>query len=243
MTPTPVGMRCPECSSQRTKVTTGTVSMGRSVAMPATYALIALNVIVFLIEVAGGTSLSNGGGRITVDYGLYSGLVGNDPYRIVTSGFLHAGLLHLAFNMYALFILGRLLESAIGAPRFVAIYFASLFAGSLGVILLEPNTLTVGASGAIFGLFAAAFVIARGRGLDQVASQLGFLIIINLVFTLSIPGIAIGAHLFGAIAGAICGLAIFAGDRENLGPRRVPVELALITAVGVIAAVASLALA
>ena len=145
--------------------------------------------------------------------------------------------------MYALYILGRLLETAFGSVRFVAMYAASLLAGSLGVILLEPNSFAVGASGAIFGLFTAALVIARGRRLDAIAAQLGFLLVINFVFTFTYPGIAIGAHLFGAGAGVLCGLLILAGDREILGPNRVPIEVAAMSLLGIVAAVASLALA
>lgn len=244
MTPTPVGMRCPECASQKTKVTRGTASFGRSAAMPATYTLIALNVIAFLLELAGGGgSLTSGRGEVIFNFGLFSGFVGDEPYRILTSGFLHAGIIHLGFNMFALFILGQLLEPSIGWPRFVAIYFVSLLAGSLGVIVLEPDALAVGASGAVFGLFAAAFVIARGRGFNEAASQLGFLIVINLVFTFSIPGISIGAHLFGAAGGALCALAVLAGDRRMLGPNRLPIELLAIVALGVVAVAGCLAFA
>ena len=109
-------------------------------------------------------------------------------WRIVTSGFLHAGFLHIAINMFALFILGTLLEPGIGTPRFLAVYFVSLLAGSFGALLLDPNETTVGASGAIFGLMSAAFIIARHRGLEQLASQIGFYVIINLVFTFGVPG-------------------------------------------------------
>ncbi len=244
MTPTPVGMRCPECSKQRTKVTTGTASMGRSQVLPATYALIGINVLVFIGEIISGASVGSGsGGTAIPDYGLFKGYVADDPYRLLTSGFLHAGLPHLIFNMFALFILGRLLEPAIGSARFVAIYFAALFAGSLGVIILEPDTLAVGASGAVFGLFAAAWVVARGRGFDEAAAQLGFLIIINLLFTFGVPGIAIGAHLFGALCGGVCGIAVVAGDRNVFGPRRKAAELALIVGLGLIAVVLALAIA
>jgi membrane associated rhomboid family serine protease len=164
-------------------------------------------------------------------------------YRIVTGCFLHAGPLHLLFNMFALYILGTFLEPSLGAGRFTALYVASMLAGSLGVVALEPDTRAVGASGAVFGLFAGAFVIARGRGLEQIASQLGFLIVINLVFTFSIPGISIGAHVFGAAAGAFCALLILAGDRGRLGPNRMVAEIGAMLALGVVSAVATVAIA
>ena len=92
--------------------------------------------------------------------------------------------------MFALYFLGILLEPAIGTARFVGIYVVSVLGGSFGALLLDPNKLTVGASGGIFGLMAAAFLIARNRGLDELASQIGFFVIINLVFTFSVPNIS-----------------------------------------------------
>jgi membrane associated rhomboid family serine protease len=244
MTTTSVGMRCPECARERTKVRTGTAAFGRAGATPATAVLIVINVIVFLIELGAGSGGLNGGGNVIANFSVFAPKIADGEwYRLLTGGFLHAGLLHIAFNMYALYILGQLLEPALGATRFIAMYFAALFAGSLGVILLEPHTPAVGASGAIFGLFAAAFVIARGRRLEAIAAQLGVLLLINLALTFGIPGIAIGAHLFGAGAGVLCGLLILAGDREILGANRVPVEVAAMTSLGVAAAVAGVALA
>jgi membrane associated rhomboid family serine protease len=131
----------------------------------------------------------------------------------------------------------------IGTPRFLAIYFAGLLAGSLGAVALEPDTQAVGASGAVFGLFAAAFVIARWRGLEQIASQLGFILLINFAFTFSFPGISIGAHLFGAAGGAVCAALVVAGDRGAFGPRRVAVELAAISALALAAAAAAVLIA
>jgi membrane associated rhomboid family serine protease len=244
MTATPVGMRCPECAKQRTRVTSGTAAFGRAGAMPVTWALIGINVAVFLVEIGAGSGGLNGSGSVIDNFGVFGPAIANgDWYRVLTGAFLHAGILHIAFNMYALYILGTLLEPALGSVRFTAMYFASLFAGSLGVILLSHDTNSVGASGAIFGLFAAAFVIARGRRLEAIAAQLGVLLLVNLALTFGIPHIAIGAHLFGAAAGALCGLLVLAGDREILGRNRVPVEAAAMLLLGAAAAVASVALA
>jgi len=247
MTPTPVGMRCPECASQRTKVVrnpTGTPSQFS--AYPATVILIAINVVAFLAEIGSGSGgLSNAGGSVYTHYSLLgAGVSEGEWYRLVTGGFLHAGLLHIGFNMFALYIVGRVLEPAIGTPRFLALYFASLLAGSFGALLLTgPFEPTIGASGAIFGLFAATGILARGRGMNTLANEIGFLIVINLLFTFSIPHISIGGHLGGLVGGAICALAIIAGDRGKLGPQRQPVELLVMLAVAVVSVVGALAAA
>jgi membrane associated rhomboid family serine protease len=247
MTPTPVGMRCPECSRQRTKVVQnagGTPSQFS--AFPATAVLIAINVIVFLAEIgAGSGGLSSASGSVYRNfYLLGAGVSEGEWYRLVTGGFLHAGFMHILFNMFALFVVGRVLEPAIGTPRFVALYFASLLAGSFGALLLtNPFEPTVGASGAIFGLFAATAILARGRGMNTLASEIGFLIVINLVFTFSIPGISIGGHLGGLVGGAICALAIVAGDRGKLGSQRLPAEMLVMLAVAVVSVVGALAVA
>jgi len=246
MTPTPVGMRCPECSQQRTKVVRNpTGTPGQASAFPATIVLIAINVIVYLIEIAsGGGGLNNPSGRIIEDFGLYGPFVHEgEIYRLVTSGFLHANLFHIGFNMLLLFFLGRLLEPALGTWRFLVLYFASLLAGSLGALILEPNSLGIGASGAIFGLAGATFVIARGRGMEALAGQIGFLIVFNLIFSFSARNISIGAHVGGLIGGVICALAIVAGEKGMLGPNRRALEIAAMIAVGVVAFVASLAVA
>jgi membrane associated rhomboid family serine protease len=233
-------MRCPECAGQTTPVRRAPAGLGR-VRMPATYALIAINVVVFLIEIAGGSGGLTVGGSVITHAGLRGPEVaGGDWWRIVTSGFLHASIFHILFNMFALYILGSLLEPGIGTVRFLAVYFVSLLAGSLGVLLLTPNELSVGASGAIFGLFSAAFLIARRRGLEQLAAQLGFYIAINLVFTFAVPHISIGAHLGGLIGGGLAAIVILASEHR---PRGQILEAAGMLALGVIAVVGALAVA
>jgi membrane associated rhomboid family serine protease len=244
MTPTPVGMRCPECAKERTRVTRGAVAPGRYDA-PATYVLIALNVAAYLAEIAGGGGgFSPGRSSVIVDFGLYGPFVADGEwYRLLTSGFLHASLIHIGFNMFALYFLGRLLEPGIGTPRFVALYLASLFAGSFGALLLEPDSLTIGASGAVFGIFGATFVIARHRRVDNLAASVGVVLLLNLAITFGNPEISIGAHLGGLAAGLLCGLVIVAGERGMLGPRRLPLELAPMAMIAVLAIVASIAIA
>jgi len=247
MTPTPVGMRCPECASQRTRVVrnpTGTPSGFE--AFPATYVLIAINVIVFLVEIAQGAGglFNEQNSRFVFDYGLYGPSVAEGEwYRLVTAGFLHANFIHIGFNMLLLFFLGRLLEPALGTPRFLALYFASLLAGSFGALVLEPNSFGIGASGAIFGLAGATFVIARGRGMDALAGQIGFLIIFNLIFSFTSRHVSVGAHLGGLIGGVICALAIVAGEKGMFGRNHRAMEIAAMVAVAVVAVVGSLVVA
>jgi membrane associated rhomboid family serine protease len=245
MTPTPVGMRCPECAHQRTEVRRGQAALEPS-GYTGTIVLIALNVAAYLAEIATGTGgLSGTSGTVIEKFALQGNAVADGEwYRLLTGGFLHAGLLHIGFNMFALFILGRLLEPAIGTPRFVALYFASLFAGSFGAIALtNPSEPTVGASGAIFGLFAAAFVIARGRGLNQLASELGVILLLNLGFTFAAPGISIGGHLGGIVGGLICSIFIIAGERGNLGPNPQAAEILGMVAIAVFSIAAAITVA
>jgi len=246
MTPTPVGMRCPECASQRTKVVrnpTGTPGAG---ATPATFALIAINVVVFLIELAGGAGgLSVGtGSTVFRDFALFGpSIAEGEWYRLVTCGFLHVSIIHIGFNMFLLLILGRLLEPALGTPRFLVLYFASLLAGSLGALVLDPNAVTVGASGAVFGLAGAVFVIARGRGMDQLAREIGFLIVFNLVWSFVGSNISVGGHVGGLVGGTICALAIVAGEQGLLGRNRQPLEIAAMVAVAAVSVAGALAVA
>jgi membrane associated rhomboid family serine protease len=247
MTPTPVGMRCPECARQRTRVVRNPAGTpgGRLGAFPATAVLIGINVIVYLVEIAGGSGgLDSPSGKILVDLGLYGPFVNEGEwYRLVTSGFLHASLIHIGFNMLLLFLLGRLLEPALGTTRFAALYFAALLAGSFGALLLSPDALTYGASGAVFGLAGAVFVVARGRGLDALAAEIGFLIVFNLIFSFTAAHISIGAHLGGLAGGIVCAFAILAGERGLLGPRRHEAELALIALVGAVSVAGALLVA
>jgi membrane associated rhomboid family serine protease len=218
MTPSPVGMRCPECARQRTRVTTAeAVRTGGAEQPIVTYALIAICVVAFIGEMAGGAGLGFGrAGGTFVEKGALFGpsiSINHEYWRLVTSGFLHAGFLHIAFNMYLLWYLGRLLEPAMGHVRFAAIYFTSLLAGSFGALLLEPNSVTIGASGAVFGLMGAAVVEFRRRGIGFLESGIGVLILLNLGLSFIVPGIAIGGHIGGLIGGVLAALAINLGAR------------------------------
>jgi membrane associated rhomboid family serine protease len=231
MTATPVGMRCPECSRDRTPVRT----LRSMHANPTvTYVLIAINVLIYF-----GASQGSGAYR---DFALDGPDVANgDVWRLLTSGFLHYGIFHLLTNMYALYWLGQMIEPAVGNVRFAALYFASLLAGSFGALLVSPNVLTAGASGAIFGLLGAAIVMARSRGINLMASGLLPILFINLAITF-FPGanISIGGHIGGFIGGGLVALAM-----DQTARRRLPqaIGIGASVAVAVLAVAGALAVA
>jgi membrane associated rhomboid family serine protease len=212
-------MRCPECARQTTKVRTiGSIRSIANRGYEVTKVLIGINVIAFLAEGSSAYTLT-GQANLTASVFYHGLLYGpfielkHEYWRLLTSGFLHFDILHIALNMYVLLWVGRLLEPAIGRMRFLAIYFTGVLAGSLGVLIVSPVNPTAGASGAIFGLLGAAFVEAHRRGIEAVRNQLVMLIVVNLVLTLSISGVSIGAHVGGLIGGGLATLAFQQGDR------------------------------
>jgi membrane associated rhomboid family serine protease len=250
MTPSPVGMRCPECAGDRQTVKTPAFRSGssRMSQAPATFTLIAINAGLFLGQLAagGGVASFDGGGALFDQGALCGNAVGlggtcgfppiatdgGEWWRIISGGFLHGGFLHLALNMFVLYILGTLVEPAIGSRRLLAIYGISLIAGSFGALLLsDPAQFTVGASGAIYGLFGATMLIARDRGLGQIVSQLGFWLVLNLVLTFSVPGISIGGHLGGLVGGALAALVVLRAERRGGGVQ--PAEIAALVGLAV----------
>jgi membrane associated rhomboid family serine protease len=196
---------------------------------PLTVILIAVNVIVYYLQTrnsaivvsmesgtVGGTQAVQG--SVDGHYGLWGPMVASGEWwRLLSSGFLHASLVHLGSNMLALFFIGRALEPALGSLRLGLIYFVSLAAGSLGVIALDPGALSIGASGAIFGLMGAFVIIARDRGISIMQSGIGPVILLNLVITFTIPGIAIGGHLGGLIGGAAIAFIMVELDKRPIG--------------------------
>ena len=172
-----------------------------------TKAIIALNVVVFLLTSMGeGGSFGEGGGRLTVDLALFGPAVDSgELYRLVTSGFIHYGLIHIIFNLVILYRFGELLEPALGPVRMVCLYLASLLVGSFGALLLSPEAFTGGASGAVFGLIGAAAIGLHQRGVNVWQSGVGGLIVVNLVLTFVVGGISIGGHLGGLAGGFLVG--------------------------------------
>jgi membrane associated rhomboid family serine protease len=213
-----VGFHCPECAGAgKQQVFKGAPSFDPIV----TKVLLGINVLAFLWSTVQSGNVSSLGSETLLDFGLFGGegiLVNGiqigvsqgELYRIVTSGFLHDGFIHLGFNMYALWILGPQLERVLDRQRFVALYFVGLLGGATGVMLLNPDSFTVGASGAIFGLFGAVAVIQRASGANIWASGIGQVLAINLLFTFLVPRISVGGHLGGLLAGVAVG-AIYIG--------------------------------
>lgn len=242
MTSTSVGMRCPECARQRTKVKT----MGSVTEPVLTYILIGINVVVALGTLLSGASATGDaglGGSSLLTEGWVSrfNVQDGEYWRLLTAGFLHGGFFHLLFNMYVLYVLGGMLEPAIGRLRFAVIYFVSLLAGSFGALLLEPDAPTVGASGAIFGLMGAAVVVMRNRGINPMESGLGLMIGLNLLITFLIPNISIGGHIGGLVGGALAAfLMLDLPDRLRIRiPSVVPTLLA--GAIGVVSIAGAIA--
>ena len=242
MTPTPVGMRCPECGGQKTTVRK--VAAARPDEPMLTYVLIAINVLVAIGVFASPDEVVTycGAQDLTKEL-VASGAVcqsevaDGELWRLLTTGFLHdpGNPLHLAFNMFALWVLGGMLEPAIGRLRFAILYFVSIFGGSLGVLLLDETS--IGASSAVFGLMGAALIVMRNRGINPMESGLGLWLGLNLVITFTIPGISIGGHLGGLAGGALAALVMFElRDRVRM-PRWAPQLLAAL--LGVLAIVAS----
>lgn len=206
LTPAPVGSHCADCiRAAKPPVRERVRRQYATQRILATRVLIALNVFVFLWMLLGSGSLE----QREFDLGLSLPYIQNGEwYRIVSSGFLHFGALHIGMNMLLLWQLGQLLEPALGEWKFSLLYFASMFGGAAGALLLTPNGLTGGASGAVFGLMAAAAVALQQRGVNPMRTGIGTTLVLNLLITFMIPGISIGGHVGGAVTGAAVGYAM-----------------------------------
>jgi membrane associated rhomboid family serine protease len=237
MTSTPVGMRCPECAKQRTKV----MRMRDMAGIPrVTYALLVINVLAFFTEQGQFTIYGTSIHGTVIDEGvLFREAIAapHDQYwRLVTSAFLHENLIHIGFNMYLLYLLGLMLEPAIGSVRFALIYATALLTGSFGVVFATAGA-SLGASGAIFGLMGAAVVELRARRIGVMQSGIGGLIILNLILSFTLANISIGAHIGGLIGGFLAGLAIRAADERKV-PALGFAACVLLAAAGVAGAIA-----
>ena len=226
-----VGHQCPECVDEgRRSVRPARTAFGGGTAGRHGYvtkALIALNVLLLLASIAsarggdaavggsgfgglmgGSTPLTEWGavlGRAYLSDFTLGGIAEGQWYRLVTAMFLHYGVLHLLLNMWALWVLGRSLEANLGRVRFAALYLIAGLGGNVAAYLFSsPRAATVGASTAVFGLFAALIIIERKLGRD--ISRIIPILVINLVFTLAVPGISIPGHLGGLVVGALMAL-------------------------------------
>jgi membrane associated rhomboid family serine protease len=215
-----VGSHCVECArAARPDVKTRARYWSARQPTLVTYTLIAINLALFAWVALGDTRSLTGTGLTErqVDLVLFGPLVEEGEwYRLLTSGFVHFGIIHLAFNMLLLFQLGQLLEPEIGRIRFALLYFAALLAGSAGVLLLDPNAPTGGASGAVFGLMGAAFIGLRNRGVNPMTTGLGTTLLLNLLLTFSIANISIGGHIGGLLGGAVAGWVVLAPPYRRL---------------------------
>mgnify|MGYP001597315978 CR=1 FL=1 len=212
MTTASVGFQCPDCvrdgnKSQRVARTTfgGRLSPNKTAV---TFTLIGINVVMFLVQQAQPAfvyrfALVGRPFAVQVGQGVdvYHGVAGGEYYRLVSAMFLHENVIHILFNMWALYVVGAPLEAMLGRSRYLAMYFLSGLTGSaLAYWLASPNSMTLGASGAIFGLFGALFVVGRRLSLD--IRPIGAVIGINLLLTFTIPDISWQGHIGGLVAGA-----------------------------------------
>jgi membrane associated rhomboid family serine protease len=227
-----VGHQCVECvrAGGKTVRRARTVFGGRVSTTPVvTYTLIAINVVVFVLQSAGH--------GVEQRYALASSAVAaNGQYeRLLTAAFMHYGIAHLLLNMWALYVVGQPLEQWLGRARFIALYGLSALGGSVMVYLFAaPNSLTAGASGAVFGLFGAIFVVARRLNYD--VRGIAVLIVLNLVITFTFPGISWQGHVGGLVTGSALALAYaYAPQRSRT---LVQVGASIAVAVAVVALVA-----
>ncbi len=219
----PVGIRCPDHAGAGGRAPKAPSRMARSASRSlsqygpyVTFALIGINVGVYLLELLMGAGINGQSGwiyehgvlvaRAIDSSGQTVGVAEGDWWRLLTASFLHYGPLHLGMNMLVLWFIGPALESYFGHWRYLLLYLVSGLAGSAGALIMSPNALTVGASGAIWGLMGAALVL-EARRIYVFGGQAMGLVVFNLIFTLLIPGVSLGGHIGGGIGGAIAALA------------------------------------
>jgi membrane associated rhomboid family serine protease len=213
---TPVGPRCPDHATQgrpklrapvqeRAKRRAGAFQRNEPVV---TWALIAANVVVYLITVAQGSGVNDPGGSLFSKWVLFGPAVAQgDWWRLITAAFLHGSVLHIGMNMVVLFLVGGAVEKFLGPARYLALYAVAGLAGSAGALIANPLAITVGASGAIYGIFGALLIIEFFQT-GSLAGQAMTLIAVNLAFSFAVPGVSIGGHIGGLIGGILATLAL-----------------------------------
>ena len=215
----PVGIRCPEHAGEAQGparvVQRAQTSSARNVGWIAK-GLVALNVGIYLLQLAQGAPVQANAGSIFFNGALFGPAVADgDWWRLITAAFLHYGPIHLAMNMIALWLFGPALEAALGSARFLLLYVAAGLAGSAGALLATPDAVTVGASGAIYGVFGAILVLER-QGTYVFGGSVIPLLVINFAFTLFIPGISKGGHIGGFLGGALAILVLSRFGRQRV---------------------------
>ncbi|WP_433712733.1 rhomboid family intramembrane serine protease [Nocardia sp. CA-084685] len=213
--PAAVGQHCVDCVRQGqrevrpVRTVAGATQTARTPIPYVTYVLIALNTIVFAVTAGQSKSLveNTGHSALYIDWVLYPPAVAHGQYvRLIGSGFLHYGPIHLLLNMFALYVVGRGIEPVLGWGRYLVVYLVSLLGGSAAVMLFARDSLTAGASCAVYGLFGAiTVVLIRVR---QNPNQMLILIGINVFISFSLPGISLAGHLGGLAAGTLATLGI-----------------------------------
>jgi membrane associated rhomboid family serine protease len=230
MTPAPVGLRCPEHAGGRRAAQVARTAprevvrtrrrIGATDAL-VTKILIGINVAVYLLGAVQGAGLNSPGGSFydrTILYGPF--VAKGDWWRLITSAFLHANLVHIGFNMLALWWIGAPVEMYLGRARYLGLYFVSGLAGAAGALLQAPLSPTLGASGAIFGILGAMLVI-EWQATGRLGGNAMTLIVINLVISFAIPGISWGGHVGGLIGGILCTLAFTRWGRGHAAYGRI----------------------
>jgi membrane associated rhomboid family serine protease len=216
MIPASVGFQCPECVKQGNKSVrqARTVFGGRVSDDPGwvSKVLIGINVVVYALQVIIGPTVEHrfwliGGPFPDIVLREIVGVADGEYYRLLTAAFLHGSVIHIALNMYALYLFGPPLEAAFGRARFLALYLVSALGGSAASYAVAAyNTPSLGASGAVFGLLGAFFVVNRRLGRDS--GGLIVLLVINLAYGFLVPNIDWRAHLGGLVTGALCAAVI-----------------------------------
>ena len=215
---------------------------GWAAVPPVTKAIIVINVAVFLLTAISAGNIGGEGGQVQAEIALFGPAIQYGEwwqlYRLLTAGFLHFGPIHILFNLVILYRFGEMLEPALGPIRFTGLYLASLLTGSFGALALSPHAFTGGASGAVFGLVAAAAIGLHQRGINVWQSGVGGLIVVNLVLTFVVPGISIGGHVGGMVGGFLVGAFMLRMPTT----RRSVIDGALVAAIISVLAVAGSAL-
>ena len=238
MTFGPVGIRCPDHSGKARGAAKVVQNVQRTTGRNqgiVTTTLIGINVGIYLLQLAGGAPVSGNGGWIFQHGALYGPLVADgDWYRLLSAAFLHYGPIHLGMNMLALWWIGRPLENYLGPMRYLLLYLVSGLAGSAGALIVNPTAVTVGASGAIFGILGAAIVLER-QGNYVLGGSALTLLIVNIAFTFAVPGISIGGHLGGLAAGALSILVLSRFGKGSAAYSRIDVlSIASMVAIGLL---------
>jgi len=247
MTPAAVGLRCPDHAGnprlartvQRRGIQRAPQRLRGTEAL-VTKALIAVNVAIYLITAVQGNGINAPGGTLFAKMFLFGPAVAQgDWWRLITAAFLHASVLHIGFNMLALWWIGAPVEQYLGRVRYLGLYLVSGLAGSAGALVLTPVAVTVGASGAIFGILGAMLIL-EWQTTGRLAGNAMTLIVINLAISFSFAGISIGGHIGGLIGGILVTLAYARWGRGHavygrLGPSGVAGLVAVAVASVVVA--------